>query len=61
MTTPRGKIGYMPKEILIEMEGIKFNFKIDKDSEALKEMARYSNLGREIWEKLEYSKRKNKK
>ncbi len=43
-----GKKKYVPHDILTELENIKIESKIPKDSNAFREMAKYSAVGREV-------------
>lgn len=52
--TIRGKHGYFPKIIMEEVEQVKKQKNIENDGEALREMAKYSMIGREV-ENLESS------
>ena len=44
----RGAYKYNPRELLEELEKIKINLKVPKDSEAFKKIAEYSRIGREV-------------
>lgn len=43
----RGKMKYLPANVLKELEDIKLSEGLFSDSEALNKMARYSSFGRE--------------
>lgn len=43
----RGRMKYIPKDILEELNVIKLNKNL-KDSEAFREMKKYSSVGREV-------------
>ena len=44
----RGKIKYVPREVLDFMKEIKLQKQIDRDSQALRELTQYALLGRQL-------------
>jgi hypothetical protein len=60
MTVKRGNYKYVPKELLEELESIKINFNIDKDSNAFRKMTEFSNIGRELSINLTFDRRKRR-
>ena len=44
----KGKMAWVPRIVLDEITGIKKENGIPKDADALKEMAKYSRVGREV-------------
>ena len=51
----KGKIGYVPKDVVNELAQIKLNFNIDKDADAFKRMAEFSYTGRTLFTNLGYA------
>lgn len=58
--TKRGQYKYLPKEVLMELDNVKLNFNIDKDSNAFRKMVDFSEIGREITINLNFERRKKK-
>jgi len=57
---PRGQLKYLPKEVLKELDNIKINFNIDKDSNAFRKMVDFSEVGREITINLSFERKKKR-
>lgn len=60
MNMKRGSMKYIPREPLVELEELKLELNITKDSMAFKRMAEFSAMGREISRALEFSKRRKR-
>jgi hypothetical protein len=44
----RGQLKYIPKDVMRELQNIKIEFNINKDSDCLKRMAQRSDMIREL-------------
>lgn len=56
----RGKVRYLPKQTLDEMEKIMLSEDINVGSEALRKMASYSQIGRELKKNMVVNREVNK-
>ena len=56
----RGCYKYNPKELLDELNEVKINLKIDKDAEALRKIAEFSAIGRDLDNILKFHGRRKK-
>lgn len=56
----RGKVRYLPKQTLDEMERIMVSEDINVGSEALRKMASYSEIGREVKKNIITNREVNK-
>lgn len=59
--TNKGQLKYLPKEVLEELNNIKINFNIDRDSNAFRKMVDFSEVGRELTINLNFERRRKKK
>ena len=59
--TSRGQLKYLPKEVVEELNNIKINFNIDKDSNAFRKMVDFSEVGRELTINLNFERRRKRK
>ena len=54
----RGNLKYVPLEPLNELEELKLDLNITKDSEAFKRMAEFSAIGREVSRAFNFARRR---
>lgn len=48
----RGQVMYVPKELVMELDELKFDFGLKKRSDCFKILAKSSRLGRELGRRL---------
>jgi len=56
----RGQLKYLPKEVIKELEDIKINFNVDKDSNAFRKMVDFAQIGRDITINLSFERKKKR-
>jgi hypothetical protein len=56
----RGELKYIPKELLEELDNIKINFNVPKDSNAFRKMVEFSEVGRELTINLNFERKKRR-
>ena len=54
----KGRITYMPKHVIIELDFVKRDFNLQNQSDAMKKMAEMSMIGRDLMKEFIRSKKR---